>query len=178
MERVDPSKNAGHLHPPFEQRAPFSPKVQSVMNRLAADIVAKRYGTVLPPQDVLAAKLGVSRTVLREAVSMLIARGMLEARPRTGTRVRPCRDWIVVNEDVLQWRASSGGTRYRIEQEGDSYGLYAVQDKRGKPQRLASVSGASEETVRIILGALEALMPDPAEIQASAAKVKRPTQPN
>ena len=42
----------------------------------------------LPPQDVLAERLGVSRTVVREAMRFLMAKGLLEARKGSGIYVR------------------------------------------------------------------------------------------
>jgi DNA-binding FadR family transcriptional regulator len=58
----------------------------------------------LPPQDVLSKEFDVSRTVMREALSMLLARDMLDVRPKVGTRVRPMRDWRMIDEDVVSWR--------------------------------------------------------------------------
>jgi DeoR/GlpR family transcriptional regulator of sugar metabolism len=48
-----------------------------------------RPGERLPPQDELAERLGVSRTVIREAVRFLIAKGLIEARKSSGVYVRP-----------------------------------------------------------------------------------------
>ena len=47
-----------------------------------------RSGERLPPQDELAERLGVSRTVIREAVRFLIAKGLIEARKGSGVYVR------------------------------------------------------------------------------------------
>src|SRR5580765_4649539 len=54
-------------------------------------------GDPLPPEDELIADLAVSRTVLREAVRVLAAKGLVEARPKTGTRVRPRTAWNVLD---------------------------------------------------------------------------------
>jgi DNA-binding FadR family transcriptional regulator len=85
--------------------------VAQVVRRLAEGIVAGRYGAVhaagqpvLPPQEELAGEFQVSRAVMREAVSMLLSKRMVEVRPKTGTRVRPMREWSLVNEDVVGWR--------------------------------------------------------------------------
>src|SRR5512143_3428897 len=45
-------------------------------------------GTMLPSERELCEQLGVSRTVLREAVRMLVTKGLLEARPGVGTIVK------------------------------------------------------------------------------------------
>src|SRR5580658_3387357 len=47
-----------------------------------------RSGERLPPQDELSERLGVSRTVIREAVRFLIAKGLIEARKGSGVYVR------------------------------------------------------------------------------------------
>jgi DNA-binding FadR family transcriptional regulator len=64
-------------------------------------------GDPLPPEDELTADISVSRTVLREAVRVLAAKGLVQARPKTGTRVRERRDWNILDPDVLSWRTES-----------------------------------------------------------------------
>ncbi|MCR1770453.1 HTH-type transcriptional regulator LutR [Burkholderia glumae] len=78
--------------------------VSKVMDGLVTGIVEDKYGGILPPQDVLSRDFDVSRTVMREALSMLLARDMLDVRPKVGTRVRPMRDWRMIDEDVVNWR--------------------------------------------------------------------------
>jgi GntR family transcriptional regulator, galactonate operon transcriptional repressor len=69
----------------------------------------------LPPEDELTSDLAVSRTVLREAVRVLAAKGLVGARPKTGTRVRPRAEWNILDPDVLSWRveASNDSTLYQ-----------------------------------------------------------------
>jgi DNA-binding FadR family transcriptional regulator len=57
-------------------------------------------GEVLP----MPAGLTASRTVLREAIKVLAAKGLVESRPKTGTRVRPRRTWNLLDPDVLAWQ--------------------------------------------------------------------------
>ena len=61
-------------------------------------------GTVLPTEADLAEENGVSRTVSREALKSLAARGLVAARPRAGTRVLPPEEWSCFDEDVMRWR--------------------------------------------------------------------------
>jgi GntR family galactonate operon transcriptional repressor len=77
-----------------------------VVHEIGARIVRGELapGDPLPGEDELARSFGGSRTVLREAVKVLAAKGLVEARPRTGTRVRPRRDWNLLDPDVLAWR--------------------------------------------------------------------------
>ena len=48
-------------------------------------------------------RLHVSRTAYREAVRILIAKGMLESRPKAGTRVLPRSRWNVLDPEMLAW---------------------------------------------------------------------------
>src|SRR5262249_28543630 len=48
--------------------------------------------------------LPASRTALREAIKVLAAKGLVEARPKTGTRVRSRDAWNLLDPDVLAWR--------------------------------------------------------------------------
>jgi len=77
-----------------------------VVDLLGAHIVAGGVapGDQLPPEDELAATLGVSRAALREAVKALRAKGLVALRPRTGTRVLPKDDWNFLDRDVLVWQ--------------------------------------------------------------------------
>lgn len=55
----------------------------------ARDILAGRYegGSLLPREPDLCAQFGVSRTVIREVLKVLAAKGMVITRPRVGTMV-------------------------------------------------------------------------------------------
>lgn len=48
-------------------------------------------------------RFGVSRTVLREAMRTLTSKGLIESRPKVGTRVRTRSAWNLLDVDVLEW---------------------------------------------------------------------------
>ncbi len=56
-----------------------------------------------PTEGELSRQHGTSRSVTREAVKMLTAKGLLQARPRQGTSVTPESHWNLLDPDVLRW---------------------------------------------------------------------------
>lgn len=84
-----------------------------VVHRIGSEIVRGLLepGQLLPGEDELAERHGASRTVLREAVKVLVAKGLVESRPKTGTRVRPRADWNLIDPDVLAWQLEAGPDR-------------------------------------------------------------------
>ena len=60
---------------------------------------------VLPREAELMERFDVSRTVLREALRTLTSKGLVESRPRVGTRVRAREAWNLLDADVLDWYA-------------------------------------------------------------------------
>ncbi len=68
-----------------------------------AIVVGDYEGATFPTEAELAKQHGVSRSVTREAVKMLTAKGLLSARPRQGTTVQPTTSWNLFDTDVLRW---------------------------------------------------------------------------
>src|SRR3546814_317147 len=68
-----------------------------------AIVVGDYDGATFPTEAELAKQHGVSRSVTREAVKMLTAKGLLSARPRQGTIVQPTTSWNLFDTDVLRW---------------------------------------------------------------------------
>ncbi len=70
-------------------------------------LTAERAGeqVIFPNETDLCRQLGVSRTVVREAIKVLAAKGLLQVRPRSGTRARPRVEWNLLDPDVLSWQA-------------------------------------------------------------------------
>jgi GntR family transcriptional regulator, galactonate operon transcriptional repressor len=82
---------------------------EQVVDELGLRIVRDEFGRegLLPTEPELGAELGVSRNALREAIKVLVGKGLLEVRPKTGMRVRPKSDWNLLDRSVLDWHASS-----------------------------------------------------------------------
>jgi len=60
-------------------------------------------GALLPREAELMDSFGVSRTVLREALRTLTSKGLVESRPKVGTRVRRRSAWNLLDADLLEW---------------------------------------------------------------------------
>ena len=68
-----------------------------------AIVVGDYQDRAFPTEAELAKQHGVSRSVTREAVKMLTAKGLLGARPKQGTFVQPNENWNLFDTDVLRW---------------------------------------------------------------------------
>ncbi|WP_066529066.1 FadR/GntR family transcriptional regulator [Erythrobacter sp. CCH5-A1] len=76
----------------------------ALLEAVGKAIVVGQYDTAAFPTEAdLAKQYAVSRSVTREAVKMLTAKGLLVARPRKGTSVQPSRAWNLFDPDVLRW---------------------------------------------------------------------------
>ncbi len=77
----------------------------SIVQELGIDIVTGVFSekNPFPVEEELCRRFVASRTVLREAVKMLTAKGLLGARPRQGTWVQPEANWNLLDPDILRW---------------------------------------------------------------------------
>lgn len=60
-------------------------------------------GSQIVPEE-LGQRYGVSRSVVREALRSLEAKGLVAARPKLGTHVQPDKEWETLHSDVIRWR--------------------------------------------------------------------------
>ncbi len=60
-------------------------------------------GTLLPNEIKWAADFNVSRSAVREAIKILMAKNLLVSRPKVGSRVEPKEHWNLLDQDVLSW---------------------------------------------------------------------------
>ena len=92
-------KEASRGGDPFGRNLTFG-----LLDTLGRAIVTGEYDDArFPTEAELAVEHGVSRSVTREAVKMLTAKGLLTARPRKGTTVQPSSSWNLFDTDVLRW---------------------------------------------------------------------------
>ena len=83
------------------------------LDQLGERIVAGAWapGDAMPPEPMLCAEFGVSRTVVREAVKSLAAKGLVTTGPKVGTRVVAPQEWNWFDRDVVRWHSQAGLTR-------------------------------------------------------------------
>jgi DNA-binding FadR family transcriptional regulator len=81
-----------------------------VVDEIGRSIITGAYptGTLVPGDTELAERFAVSRTVLREAMKTLAAKGLVVAKARIGTRVTERKVWNFFDSDVLRWHLESG----------------------------------------------------------------------
>lgn len=96
-----------------------------VAHEIGQRIVGGDYppGSLLPTEDKFCIELEVSRTALREAFKVLTAKGLLEARPKRGTTIKPRSNWNMLDPDVLSWCFSTGPTNRSVR---DLYEFRAI----------------------------------------------------
>lgn len=77
----------------------------AIARELGLSIVTGRIrpGHVLDGEVEASSRRKVSRTAYREAIRILSAKGLIQSRPRTGTRVSPVFEWHLLDPDVLGW---------------------------------------------------------------------------
>lgn len=78
---------------------------QQIVEELGIAIVTGKYAPdkPFPIESELCETYSASRSIVREAIKVLNAKGLLIARPRRGTSVRPKNDWNLLDPDVLYW---------------------------------------------------------------------------
>jgi len=84
----------------------------NTVDHLGLAILGGKYppGLAIPPEPMLCEELGVSRTVVREAVKSLIAKGLVTSGPKVGTRVQQPEHWNWFDPDVILWQSRAGLT--------------------------------------------------------------------
>ena len=97
------------------QQSPLSTKGKSlrlhgtIARELGIAIVSGQYkpGDLLVGEIASSERFEVSRTAYREAVRILAAKGLVDARPKVGTRINPRSEWNLLDPDVLDWTFDS-----------------------------------------------------------------------
>jgi DNA-binding FadR family transcriptional regulator len=109
----DGDRTAGEK--PSAQRRPNPARIAgtsvhaSLANEIGQRIVRGDYppGTILPNEQQWSQTFDVSRSAVREAIKMLMAKSLLASRPKVGSWVEPRERWNLLDRDVLSWYSAS-----------------------------------------------------------------------
>jgi len=93
-----------------------------------------------PKEADLGAEFGASRSVIREAVKSLAARGLIASQTRTGIRVLEPINWNLLDAEVLNWRYS---TMPQAEFYGELFEIRLLIEPEAA--RLAAIRGSTAE---------------------------------
>ncbi|MER5638697.1 FCD domain-containing protein [Kitasatospora sp. NPDC002227] len=117
-----------------------------LVQQLGQMIVSGDLGADRPlvPEEI-GQRFEVSRTVVRESLRVLEAKGLVSARPNVGTRVRPVADWNLLDPDIIEWRAFGPA---RDEQRRELFELrWAIEPLAA---RLAAGHGREDVQQRLV----------------------------
>ena len=76
-----------------------------IASEIGCKIVSGRLkaGTLLEGEIEASGDRNVSRSAYREAIRVLVAKGLVQSRPKIGTRVTETSEWHLLDPDVLSW---------------------------------------------------------------------------
>ena len=134
------AQNIGETSASGGQRPRVMP---DVTRALAEEVLSGKYapGTALPTENELGTAYGVSRTVIREAIKVLAAKGLVVTRPRVGTVVSDPDNWSLLDPQVISWHGPG---------LFDANLLGAVLETRRVLEPLAASLAAERATLREI----------------------------
>ena len=92
----------------FSKRSLHGQVALDLGKRIVAGEIAQ--GATLATEQAASREWMVSRTAYREAIKVLTAKGLVESRPKMGTRVRNRSAWNMLDPDVLLWAFEAEGT--------------------------------------------------------------------
>lgn len=118
----------------------------TVVNRIGCEIVTGHFkpSARMPNEATMLGRYSISRTVLREAYSKLTAKGLIQARTKVGTFVRPQTDWNMLDADVLTWHLQT------MPPENLAEDLFALR-RMVEPQAVAIAATARSEDALVAI---------------------------
>src|SRR5262249_47349549 len=125
----------------------------AVADELGGDIVAGLLpvGKLIPNEAELCARFGVSRTVVREAVKLLTAKGLLRSNAGIGTWVLPPSEWNFLDPVVFSWVKTGGNAENLIQN------LFAFRNAVEPAAAAEAARCATDEQVLAIKSALDVM---------------------
>lgn len=127
---------------PFLRRSIHSQILHEVGERILCGVFMP--GDILPSENALSDEFRVSRPVMREAIKVLAAKGLVDARPKIGTRVRGREQWNMLDPDILTWSFAS--------REAEQYAIHLSEMRRvlePEAAAMAASRGSVEQVEKI-----------------------------
>ncbi|GAA4593692.1 FadR/GntR family transcriptional regulator [Planotetraspora phitsanulokensis] len=130
----------------YARRGVHGQTVEVIARRILAGEIAA--GETLN-MTALQEELDVSLTALREALKVLSAKGMVDARQKRGTFVRPRADWNLLDGDVIRWQFAEGADPRLFDK------LHEVRSIVEPAAARLAASRATEADLAALAGALD-----------------------
>ena len=130
----------------FSGRGVHGSVVETIGARIVDGEMAE--GHIIDP-EMLEREFGVSRTLVREVIKVLTAKGLTDAKPRLGTYVQPRSHWNLLDRDILRWRERKGPDVALMRQLGEVRQVFEPAGARFAAER------RTEQDVERMASALE-----------------------
>ena len=155
----------------FSRRSLHGQVALDLGKRIVAGEIAE--GATLATEESASRDWMVSRTAYREAIKVLTSKGLVESRPKIGTRVRRRAEWNMLDPDVLLWASESESTtefadalfEFRLIIEPGAARLAARKQPRGPlidleaaMERMETTKAQSEENMGADLAIHDAIL--------------------
>ena len=108
-------------------------------------------------QEDFSADLGVSRTVVREALGLLRDKGLIESRPKAGTVVADYRSWNLLDPDILRWSIASRSAPTTLSHVAEVRSVIEPEAARLAARRR---SDEAAEELQVLYGAMAEVVSD------------------
>ncbi|EOD65901.1 GntR family transcriptional regulator [Amycolatopsis vancoresmycina DSM 44592] len=142
--------------------------VETLASRILSDEWGE--GTVLD-LPALREELDISLTALREALKVLAAKGMIDARQKRGTFVQPREKWNMLDADVMRWQTAAADDPALLDELTE---VRAVVEPAAARIAAGRASEEDLEGLRAALADMAAAVDDPeASVQADLAFHRR-----
>jgi len=150
------------LYYDLKQKLGMPPSLSTqVARELGRRIVSGFYeqGALIDDETTLTKRYQVSKVVIRDAVKILVSKGLLDVRRGIGTKVRTRDNWIVWDDDVLAWHMSSPFNKDFLQKLMDIRLVFEPKASRWAAER------ATEEDILEIEKACLAMESDQASVE-------------
>ena len=126
-------------------------KSENLSNRVANEIIHMielgklKPGDKLPTETLLAGQLGVSRGILREALTVLQYKGYISRKPKDGTYIRDLQDYNYINESILGSLKKASYRDLLEMRESLEQKIVELAIKRAKDEEIANIEQYLED---------------------------------